>query len=266
MKKQNVAIALAMAFSLFFSLSASAGSVLDTIVKNKEIRIGTSGTQPPMSTISKTGQVIGLDVDLGKAIGAEMGVEVTFVVMPFGELLQALKAGRVDMVISGMTATSQRNLSFAFVGPYYVSGKGILAKARKYAELKEAKGLNTPEVKIAALMDSTSQEYAQKLMPKAQLILTKSYDEAIGMLIDDKVDLLVADYPYCALSAFRHQDQKLLAGKSPLTFEPIGIAMPEYTLLINWVGNFMILIKGNGELERMKSKWLSGGTWIDQLP
>ena len=58
----------------------------------------------------------------------------------------ALEAGKVDMVISGMTITPARNRKVAFVGPYYVSGKGILALEKRYAELQDANGLNAPEV------------------------------------------------------------------------------------------------------------------------
>lgn len=49
------------------------------------------------------------------------------------------------------------------------SGKGILGKSSKYAELQQAEGLNAPDVTVAVLRGSTSQEFAEKLMPKAKL-------------------------------------------------------------------------------------------------
>jgi polar amino acid transport system substrate-binding protein len=170
------------------------------------------------------------------------------------------------MILSGMTITPKRNQKVAFVGPYYVSGKGILAVAEKYAALQEAKGLDTPEVTVAALKDSTSQKFAETLIPKAKLILTSSYEEAIDLLFKGKIDVVVADFPFCALTAYRYQDKGLMAGKSPLTFEPLGIAMTEDTLLINWVENFMKILLNSGKLEDMGKKWLNGGSWIDELP
>jgi polar amino acid transport system substrate-binding protein len=247
-------------------MSASAGTILEEILQRKELRIGTSGQQPPISATNKKGELIGLDIDIAKAMADAMDVEATFVALPFGELLPALEAGRVDMVISGMTMTAKRNTTFAFVGPYFVSGKGLLAKAEKYATLQEASGLNSPEVRIAALRNSTSQTYAETLMPNAKLVFAHSYDEAIGLLFEGKIDVLVADFPFCALTAYRHQDKRLFAGQSPLTFEPLGIAMKEDTLLINWVQNFLAILNGNGELKEMHSQWLNGGPWIDELP
>ena len=57
-----------------------------------------------------------------------------------------------------------------------------------------------------------------------------------------------------------------MAGKSPFTFEPLGIAMSEDTLLINWAQNFMISLQGSGKLKEMGKKWLKGVSWMDELP
>jgi polar amino acid transport system substrate-binding protein len=266
MKKTFAFVALLSALSLMFAMSASAGPVMDRIMKKGELVVGTSGAQPPMTATTKKGEIIGLDADISRAMADAMGVKVKFVSMPFAKLLPALEADRVDMILSGMTITPKRNQKVAFVGPYYVSGKGILAVAEKYADLQQAKGLDTPEVGVAALKNSTSQKFSETLMPKAKLILTRSYDEAIDLLFKGKVDVVVADFPFCALTAYRYQDKGLIAGKSPLTFEPLGIAMAEDTLLINWVQNFMGTLQGSGELNKMYKKWLAGGAWVDELP
>lgn len=264
MKKAVVVLSLIL--SLMVVVTASAGPSFDRILKKGELVVGTSGSQPPMTAITKKGEIIGLDADISKAIAAAMGVKVKFVLKPFVELLQALEAGQVDMVLSGMTIKPKRNQKVAFVGPYYVTGKGLLAVAAKYAALREAKGLNTADVTIAALKNSTSQEFAESLTPNAKLVLTASYDEAIDLLFKGEIDVLVADFPYCALTAYRYQNKGLFAGKSPLTFEPLGIAMAEDTLLINWVENFMTYLQGTGQLKEMHMKWLNGGPWINDLP
>jgi len=266
MKKIFVFVSLFAALSLMFVMPASAGPVMDRIIKKGELVVGTTGAQPPMTATTKKGKLIGLDVDIAKAMADALGVKVKFVSMPFAKLLPALEENQVDIILSGMTITPKRNQKVAFVGPYYVSGKGILAVAEKYAALQQAKGLDTPEVTVAALKDSTSQKFAETLISKAKLILTNSYEEAIDLLLKGKIDVIVADYYFCALTAYRYQDKGLIAGRSPLTFEPLGIAMTEDTLLINWVQNFMGILKGSGQLKEMGEKWLTGGSWIDELP
>jgi polar amino acid transport system substrate-binding protein len=248
-----------------FVIPAFAGPAMDRIMKKGELVIGTSGAQPPMTATTKKGELIGLDADISRAMADAMGVKIKFVSIPFAKLLPALEANQVDMILSGMTMTPKRNQKVAFVGPYYVSGKGILAVAEKYAALQQAKGLDTPEVTVAALKDSTSQKFAETLIPKAKLILTDSYKAAIDLLLKGKIDVIVADYYFCAFTAYRYQDKGLISG-SPLTFEPLGIAMTEDTLLINWVQNFMSILQGSGQLKEMGKKWLSGGSWVDELP
>jgi polar amino acid transport system substrate-binding protein len=248
------------------SVSVWAGPAMDRILKTGELVIGTSGKQPPMTAVSKKGEIIGLDADIARAMADAMAVKLKFQIMPFADLLPALEAGKVDMILSGITITPMRNRKVIFVGPYLVSGKGILTLSDRYAALKEATGLNAPEVKVAALKNSTSQKYTETLMHKAQLVSIDSYDQGIDLLLKKRVDVIVADYPFCALTAYRYRDKGLLAGKAPLSFEPLGIAMPEDTLLVNWVQNFLIVLQGRDQLSEMQKKWMTGGKWVDELP
>jgi polar amino acid transport system substrate-binding protein len=86
------------------------------------------------------------------------------------------------------------------------------------------------------------------------------------MLMQNKVDAVVADFPFCALTAFRFGDQGLMAGQSKLTFEPLGIAVPEDALLINWVQNHLVMLEGSGVLKRIAGFWLGSSSWIKELP
>jgi len=264
--KKITGCVLVVALVLLSVSVAPAGTVMDRIVKRGELVIGTTASQPPMIATSKTGQIIGFDADIARSIADGMGVKLTFKTMPFAQLLPALEKGQVDMIISGMTMLPARNLKVAFVGPYFVSGKGILTKEKNIAALQEAAGLDRAEFTVAALKNSTSQIFVEKAAPNAKLVTTASYDAAIELLLQDKVDALVADFPFCALSAFRHGDKGLMAGQSKLTFEPLGIAMAEDTLLINWVQNHMITLDGSGVLNRIAGFWLGNSSWIKELP
>ena len=106
----------------------SASPVVDRILASGELRVGMSGDMPPFNMTTKHGQVIGLDVDPAGLIADAMGVKLNVQKMAFSELLPALEAGRIDMIISNMTMTPGRNLKVAFVGPYFTSGKGLLTK------------------------------------------------------------------------------------------------------------------------------------------
>jgi polar amino acid transport system substrate-binding protein len=264
--RKTVVLVLFSALLLTVVNSAMAGKSMDSILKKGELVVGITGTQPPLNVTNKDGKMIGYDADIARLIAMNMGVKVKFSTMPFAELLPALKAGKVDMILSSMTMTLERNREVAFVGPYYVSGKGILTKAQNIDAMQRAEGLNNPDFKVAALKNSTSLSFVEQVAPKAQTVPTKSYDEAIDMLLKDKVNAVVADYPFCAFTAFRYQDQGLVAGQSKFTVEPLGIAIREDALLINWLSNFLNMFEASGQLKKLTEKWLQDGSWIKELP
>ena len=114
----------------------SASPVLDRIQQRGELVVGTMGNMPPLNMTDKDGAIFGLEPDLARLLANAMNVKVKFVTKPFNELLPALQAGNVDMVLSGMTITPMRNLKVAFVGPYFISGKAFLTKTKTIAMLK----------------------------------------------------------------------------------------------------------------------------------
>lgn len=266
MKKALFILLLATVLAFTFVTASTAGPVLDRILQKGELVVGIAGNQPPLNATTKSGEIIGLDADISRLLANNMGVKAKFVTLPFPDLLPALEAGKVDIVLSSMTMTPDRNLKVAFVGPYFISGKGILTKSQTAASLQDTTGLNKPNFRLAALKDSTSQAFAQGAAPLAELVTTKTYDEALEMLFQDKVDALIADYPFCAVSALRFQDKGLAAGGARFTFEPLGIAVPEDTLLINFLQNFMGVLKGSGALKKLSERWFQNASWLSELP
>ena len=244
----------------------SASPVLDRIQQRGELVVGTMGNMPPLNMTSKDGEIFGMEPDLAKLIAASMGVKVKFVTKPFPELLPALQAGQVDMVLSGMTITPKRNLKVAFVGPYFISGKAFLTKIKTIALAKEADDVNNPNTKLVALKDSTSQAFAETVLDKTTLFTTGTYDEAVDMVLNDKVQAMIADYPICVVSVFRYPEAGLLSVVTPLTYEPIGIAIPANDpLLMNWTRNTLNSIEASGTLDELRLKWFARGAWLDKL-
>ena len=248
------------------SSSTSASPVLDRIQKRGELVVGTMGNMPPLNMTAKDGEIFGLEPDLARMMANAMNVKVKFVTKPFSELLPALQAGEVDMVLSGMTITPQRNMKVAFVGPYFVSGKAFLTKVKTIALAKEAGDVNSPNTKLVALKGSTSQAFAEAALDKTTLFTTGTYDEAVDMVLQDKVQAMIADYPICVVSVFRYPQAGLLSVVTPLTYEPIGIAIPANDpLLMNWATNTLNSIEASGNLDELRLKWFARGSWLDKL-
>jgi polar amino acid transport system substrate-binding protein len=248
------------------SMANEQSPVLSRIAETGTLRVGMSAGQPPFNVRNREGKIIGMDVDLARLLATALRVELQIVDMPFNQLLPALEGGKVDLVISGMTATLQRNMRAAFVGPYHITGKSILARSETIAALGTNE-LNRENLKIAALKGSTSEEFVRGVAPDATLVATENYDEAIDLVLSNKAELFVADASIIMLSMLRWPDAGLTAANKPLTIEPIGIAVPPNdSLLLNLIENYMAAMEASGALEQLHKKWFQSGGWLVQLP
>lgn len=269
MKRIALVSLIALVVSIGAPLAAMAGDnapVATRIVESGKLRVGMSGAQPPYNMKSKSGTLIGYEVDIANMLAGAMGVDLVLVEKPFAELLPALHKGEIDIIMSGMTMTARRNLEAAFVGPYQVSGKSVLTKSSTIAAIAEAEELDQSKTHIVALKDSTSQQFVKAAWPKAQFTAVDEYDAGVKMVLEGKADALIADYPICALSILRHPDAGLVTLDRPLTIEPIGAAIPAGdTVLLNMVENYLGALEMVGLLEMLEEQWFDGGSWLAQI-
>jgi polar amino acid transport system substrate-binding protein len=246
---------------------SSASPTLSRIQAKRELLVGTAGSMPPLNMTTKNGEIIGFEIDLARAMAEAMNVKLRLATMPFSDLLPALEADQIDMIMSGMTITPERNLRVAFVGPYFISGKSFLTKATTMASVKGTADLNDPGMRLAALRASTSQAFVERVAPKATFLPIRDYDEGISLVLQDKADAMIADFPVCVFSVFRYPDRGLFAAVDPFTHEPIGIALSKNDpLLENWTRNWLQGLQSSGALDRMRDRWFKDASWLGRLP
>lgn len=260
-----VALVLVMTISSFASaadIDLSKSSTLNTILKNKEIRIGFNASYPPFEMTDKKGNFIGFDVDLGKEIAKAMGVKATFVNTDFDGLIPALLSDKFDVIISGMTLTQSRNLKVSFSNPYVLMGQGVMVNTSKQDSVKFYRDLNKADVKIVSCIGTTGEEAAKKYLSKAQY---KSFDQpsdAAQEVISGRADAFVYDLHVLEVLQKRQGGTKSYLLNEPFTFEPMAIAYkqgdPDFT---NFINNFLFQFKNDGRYERIYFKWLQSNKW-----
>jgi len=244
----------------------SSSPVVDRIISRGELRVGVSGDMPPMNLLTKEDQVIGMDVDLATMIAEAMGVRLNLQRMDFRTLMPALESGGIDMIVSNMTMTPDRNLKAAFVGPYFTSGKAFLTKRSSIAQAKGLIDINNPQFTFVALKESTSEAVIRKGAPQAKHLVANTQNEGIQMVIDGKADAMIADYPICVVATYRNPAAGLVSVVAPITYEPIGIAVPKGDPhLLNWLGNFLHSLEKAGYMQELREKWFAQPTWLPQM-
>ncbi len=265
----RVAVLTALTALTIFSASAATAQapVLSRVMKSGTLRVGMSADQPPLNAKSKTGQMIGLEVDLVRGLAYALGFELEIVQRPFGQLLGALKKGKVDMVMSGVDITAERTKDFLFVGPYLLSGKSLVTTSKALAGAATVEDINTKDIIFVALKNSTSEKFVRKHMSKAKVVRVDDYETGVKMVIDGKASAMVADVPACALAVLRNPDAGLITLEEPLSVEPMGIAIsardPQF---YNLIDNYIDAIEGTGILSALRQKWFEDPSWLEELP
>ena len=237
------------------------------IVESGQLRVGISGVQPPLNMKNKAGELIGLDVDLAKALADAMNLELVLVERPFSELLSGLAQGDFDLVISSLTITPARNARVAFAGPYMISGATLLTRSELVGELDTIESLDDADRTWGALAGSTGEALIQEAFPQARLVSTDDLPKLVTQVEDGTIDGLISDLPYVRFELARHPDAGLAVLPTPFTTEPLGVALPANSpLFANLVQNYLNTLEYTGLLIRMKARWLNGGDWLSEIP
>ena len=99
--------------------TAHAEDLLDQVKTRGTLRIGLEGTFPPFnSKDTKTGELVGFDVDIAKAIAAKLGVKPEFITTEWSGIIAGLQAGKFDVIVNQVGATDARKQVLDFSPGY----------------------------------------------------------------------------------------------------------------------------------------------------
>jgi polar amino acid transport system substrate-binding protein len=262
MKNLKVII-LSLILFVSFVIEGNAQKRLDEITKRGVLKVGMTGEQPPFNMESREGELMGYEVMLAELLAESMNIELELVKIPFSGLLPALQKGDVDLVMSGMTITMERNMKVAFIGPYTLAGKSIVTTSEEMAKIKKAEDMNKAELKISFLKGSTSEQYVQTVIPDATDLPCVNYDEAVDKLLKGEANILLADSPICAITILKNPNSNLVTLDKPFTLEPIGMALPaDDPLLLNFLENYFNALVMAGILQELQTYWFENGSWL----
>jgi len=163
--------------------------------KEASLTMGTSADNPPFESY-RTGegetQIIGFDIDVAKAIGEALGVEVKIKEMDFSTLIPALQAGRVDFVMAGMTITPERKKNVDFTHSYIaVDVVALASKDKTIQSSKDLKGM-----KVGVQLASSHEQLARQLGENDKTIKVvplNKLGELVQELIAGRIDAVLME-------------------------------------------------------------------------
>ncbi len=158
---------------------------------------GTSADYPPYESIDENGNFVGLDMDLIRAIGEKLGVEVEIVDMPCDSLLASVQEGKIDVVIAAMQATAERDEQVDFSIPYRMTKDAFAAVAGTALTMEAPE--DAAGKSIGAQTGTVQEGWIQKnlvetgLTPADQVFSYERADQAALDVANGRIELLLMD-------------------------------------------------------------------------
>lgn len=201
------------------------------VAQSGTLRVGMSPDFPPMEyRDEKAKKLTGVDVELANALAKQLGVKAEFVEQSFDQLLNSVQTGRVDIVMSGLSDTVERQKTVDFIDYFGSEGRfySLQGDAAKYTEPTDACG-KTLAVSKKTDYYQQAQDFDKKYCsgagkPEIRLLPTDSGSAARLQLEQGRVDIALQGAEN--LAYFEKKDpSKFETILDPLESKPFGIVM-----------------------------------------
>ncbi|WHY11798.1 transporter substrate-binding domain-containing protein [Peribacillus frigoritolerans] len=201
-----------------------------------------------------TGEVEGFDIDIAKALAAEiLGDEnkVEFKEVTSKTRMALLNNGDIDAIVATMTITEDRKKEVDFTDVYFDAGQSLLVK--KGSDIKGIDSLKGK--KVLAVKGSTSSINIREKAPEAQVLEFENYSEAFAALKSGQGDALTTDDSILYGMADEDPSYELVGGT--FTEEPYGIAVKKgNTEFVEKLNKALKSLKDSGKYDEIHDKWI----------
>ncbi len=215
------------------------------------VLIGVDPDYPPFEQHDPADStVVGFDIDLIKMICDANGWQYDIIPTPFEDLLQEIKGGRIDIGISAISVTPERETLVAFSDPYYLSGQ-IVAVPVADSGIRHPADLRGQRVGV--LRGTTG----EALVKRYDGVLVYSYDEievALNDLVQGQLEAVLNDYPSTRHAMRQISGVRLLS--EMLSTEYYGVAMRKSdTLRLGLLNDALAGLCGGYSYEQLHMRW-----------
>lgn len=227
---------------------------------DRTIRVGGDNNYPPYEYVDANGIYKGFNVDIMRAIGIELGLDLEIIPMTWNDARVALQQGKVD-VVQGMTYSPARGKIYDFSMPLVTNSQAIFVRreTRYIDELSNLSG-----AAVAVQKGDISSELV-KQVPGVRLIETANQEQALENLLGGKVDAFVGNRLTGLYIIQRdHKTEYLkIVGEpiSPTAYS--AVVLKGNTELLKLLNKGIGAIKKNGTYNKIYGKWF-GEEIIDE--
>jgi glutamate transport system substrate-binding protein len=213
------------------------GSTMAALADAGTITIGTKFDQPLFGLTGLDGTPEGFDVEIGKIIAAQLGIDpdnIEWVETVSANREPFIESGQVDIVIATYTINDKRKEIVSFAGPYYMAGQSILTLADNEDIESEEDLVGQP---VCSVTGSTPAANLEAL--GAEVLLTDTYSNCLEPLRNGAVVAVSTDNVILAGLAAQNEGEFKVVG-TPFTEEPYGIGLAlDDTDFRDWINDVL---------------------------
>jgi len=242
------------------SPAASAVATLPAAFAGKALTAAADASYAPNEFFDTDGKtVIGMDVDLIKALGAALGTKVDVKNVGFDDIIPALDAGKYDIGISSFTDTKKREAKVDFV-TYFSAGTSFFTSADKPTSVTGLDSLCGLTVAVekgtTQAADATAQDGTCKAAGKPGVTVSQFPDQngANLALTSGRAQVSMADSPVADYQVKLSEGKLKLVG-TPYGTAPYGIAVPKNSGLAQPLLTALKSIMTDGTYTKILTKW-----------
>lgn len=229
-------------------------SALDRVLREQVLIVGTEPTFKPFESKNEKGEYVGFDMDMVRMFAKDLGVELRIEEFDFDALIPALKTSKIDMVISGMTATKERAKTVTFSDSYFQTGLCLLV--HKDSGITDAKSADGKRFVVKHA--TTGAINAPKLFPNAEITTMQTEGECSNEVALGRADAFLYDQLSVVNAAKKHA-KTTRAILKPLTHEPYAMAVrKDDTRMVERINEFLAKIRKDGRYAKLREKYLAG--------
>ena len=218
------------------------------------LRVGLDPTYPPFE-VDDGSNLVGLDIDLAKAIADDLGLDVQFVYFGYDGLYDALATGQVDVLISALVIIPERTRDFSYSNSYFNAGEILIVPAdNDTIETMADLGGQTVAVELGSLGHVEATEWAKRVAD-LEIMTFATADEAITAVQESTAHAALVDGVNGRLYLRTHDDLKRLSDS--VTVEPFArVVRSEDEHLLTVLNQSLATLQQSGPLDQIEAKWL----------
>ncbi len=226
------------------------------VARAAPLRVAITPDYPPLVSKSDE-QFQGAEIDLANALGRELGRRVTFVSLRRDDLIPALVENRADIIMSGMSVTSGRQLRIVFSDPYLHNQLRAIFRRKDADAFKTREDVLGTRARVGVVPGTTADIFVQKNCPEAQRVpLALRRDAAFYLLSGGRIDLFIDD-SFALTQILSQNEADLAALEQPLSEDDLAWGLrPADEQLRRDVNAALARWKTDGTLKAILQRWM----------